>query len=598
MCNAAESGPETSTKFPHELDGTPASVLYREPMTDPMPTDISFQHSSSAVLNPIMPDPVDRAVDWPVDEGRSHPGDQRLVPSPGFETAAPNPHWVGNRTLADRIAAHRTMARGEAVRSLGAALAVGVGIRVAVANGVQTIATSLAIALSVVVLVGPGRVRRRASLVMMLFALCFAMFLSLRSSPWLISLDVIVSVLLIISAASYSKGGTIWSPMSVLLRRNIRAVGSVLTGLPLVTDTLASVLPTTVNINDERRRWIRSVIRGCLVAGPLLFIMGMLFAAADPVFASFLTVPKVSDVFLKNRLADVLIVGAASLCAFGVFRTTKTDRADPVLTRSFGAHELITVMSGFVALYAAFAATQILAAVGGEQYVLTRTGGSYKEYARSGFFQLLAASAITLIVLFAARGSLQRCVGRTRTILGSLSIILCTLSIVVVGSSVHRIRLYSGEYGQTMLRLYSTTFAIWLGVVFALLGVGSLLRAKTEWVGPVSIALAVTGLLGMNVFNPEAYVARHNLERAQHTGDVYTPYLSRLSADAVPALFAGIARLSEPLRSETKHAVCLDLVGNDTLLEGADQPLGYNAARRDALAMVRRHCQDELAPPA
>jgi hypothetical protein len=54
-------------------------------------------------------------------------------------------------------------------------------------------------------------------------------------------------------------------------------------------------------------------------------------------------------------------------------------------------------------------------------------------------------------------------------------------------------------------------------------------------------------LLALAVLNPDRFVAAHNVARFAATGQIDTDYLSRLSADAVPAL----AELPEPMRSCT-----------------------------------------------
>ena len=49
-----------------------------------------------------------------------------------------------------------------------------------------------------------------------------------------------------------------------------------------------------------------------------------------------------------------------------------------------------------------------MAAVGGDGRVQSTTGLTYAEYARSGFFQLLWAAGITLVVLLGIRALTRR----------------------------------------------------------------------------------------------------------------------------------------------------------------------------------------------
>ncbi len=57
----------------------------------------------------------------------------------------------------------------------------------------------------------------------------------------------------------------------------------------------------------------------------------------------------------------------------------------------------------------------------------------------------------------------------------------------------------------------------------------------------------MVGLLGIAAINPDAWIARHNIERYEETGKVDVDYLATLSDDAVPVLATA---LPEPLRSQ------------------------------------------------
>jgi MFS family permease len=456
---------------------------------------------------------------------------------------------------------------------------------VASKSGPATIGATAACLIGATVVSIAGELRRKASLLMLGAAVILAAFLTIRTSPWLVSLNAIMIVALGISAASYNRSGNLWGPMSTIVRRVFRSMFSVPGGASVGLTAVASLLPTPSEQTPDRRAAASSTFRGALFAAPLLLVMLALFASADPVFASYLYLPTVSSGWFNNLA--VVAIGAVFL--LGLTRLAKTTADDPVLKRKAGSGELAIVLGGFVVLYTAFAFTQIMAAVGGSTYVNERTDGSYKEYARSGFFQLLIASAITLVLLFIARGSLERNDGiKTRSV-RILSVMLCGLSIVVVLGSMQRIALYSQEFGQTMLRVYSSTFAGWLGVVFALIGLAAMVPAKRQWIAPAALALAVAGLIGMNLYNPEARVAKNNLDRALATGDLYTTYFSKLSADAVPTIANGIEKLGGDLKKTSTTQVC-EFLRENPALRPDNGFLTFNQSQRNATAAVRKLC--------
>ena len=54
------------------------------------------------------------------------------------------------------------------------------------------------------------------------------------------------------------------------------------------------------------------------------------------------------------------------------------------------------------------------------------------------------------------------------------------------------------------------------------------------WVPRFALVTGVLGLLGLAAINPDAWIARHNIERYEASGKLDVDYLATLSADAVP----------------------------------------------------------------
>src|SRR5205085_4277547 len=96
---------------------------------------------------------------------------------------------------------------------------------------------------------------------------------------------------------------------------------------------------------------------------------------------------------------------------------------------------------------------------------------TYAEYARTGFFQLLAVAAITLAVLLGLRAATDLSAPADRRRFTILALSATSLTVVIVVVAIARLGLYEDAFGLTMLRLYSKVFAVWIGVVFLLLGV-------------------------------------------------------------------------------------------------------------------------------
>jgi hypothetical protein len=146
------------------------------------------------------------------------------------------------------------------------------------------------------------------------------------------------------------------------------------------------------------------------------------------------------------------------------------------------------------------------------------------------------ATALTLLVIAAAGRRAPRATVADRAWLrGSLGL-LCALTLVVVASALHRMALYQEAYGFTRLRLLVSVFEGWLGVVVLLVMAAGVLRAR-GWLVPAAVRLGAVGLLGLAVFNPDLYIAQHNLARDTSTIGIDWQYLGDLSTDAYPAIW-------------------------------------------------------------
>jgi len=125
---------------------------------------------------------------------------------------------------------------------------------------------------------------------------------------------------------------------------------------------------------------------------------------------------------------------------------------------------------------------------------------------------------------------------RLVALLGALAVLL---TLGVVAAAAHRMRLYEDAYGLTVLRL-AVEWAIG-GIALALLVIGVALvrnRSVRHWLAAVLGGIAAALLIALNLSNPEAVIARANLDRAHHGAPVDLAHLAGLSADAAPVLAA------------------------------------------------------------
>jgi two-component system sensor histidine kinase BaeS len=228
-------------------------------------------------------------------------------------------------------------------------------------------------------------------------------------------------------------------------------------------------------------------------------------------------------------------------------------------------------------VFMVFLAAQATVVFGGHDYLQRTTGLTYAEYVHQGFGQLTVATALTLLVVWAAARKAARSTAADLAWLrGSLGL-LCVLTLVVVASALYRMHVYQEAYGFTRLRLLVDVFEGWLGLlVLGVMAAGLTLRAA--WLPRAALLSGAGLLLLLAAVNPDAWIAQHNVDRYDATGKVDWNYLQQLSADAVPVL----ATLPDVV---AECALIGHTPGNDDWLE-------WNLGRQRAEPLMRSHLAD------
>jgi hypothetical protein len=335
-------------------------------------------------------------------------------------------------------------------------------------------------------------------------------------------------------------------------------------------------------VGRARSEKVAAVARGLALGLPLLLVFGALFVAADAVFKQLVSsaIPTL-DVSLVERL---LIVAIWAWLAGGLLRDLLASRKEITIVherRGLGALEIGVALAFLDLLFLAFVVVQFRYLFGGRGLVESTTDLTYAEYARHGLFELVAVAGLTLPLLLLGDWAL-RDGARGRRAFRWLAAALLALLAVVIASALQRMRLYMDQYGLTELRLYATGIIIWLAVVCVWFGV-TVLRGKRHAFAVGALITGFAATLAVNVFNPDALIARTNVTRPA----VDVNYLAGLSDDAVPTLVSRIRELPTGERAILARAL-LDRQA------AAGDWRSWNLARSRAADAISRH-RAELA---
>ena len=177
-------------------------------------------------------------------------------------------------------------------------------------------------------------------------------------------------------------------------------------------------------------------------------------------------------------------------------------------------------------------------------HVANTAGLSFSEYARHGFFELTTVTALALSLLLLAHW-LFRPENRAHEIaFKALAGTMVALLFVVVASALERMYLYTGEFGLTELRLYTTIFMFWISVVLIWF-VLTVMRSHRDRFAFGAIVAGFAAILAINAMNPDALIAKTNIDRLQE-GKRFDPYyLTTLSADAIPVIVDSLPEIGQ-----------------------------------------------------
>ncbi|MEQ9363440.1 MAG: DUF4173 domain-containing protein [Leptospirales bacterium] len=331
------------------------------------------------------------------------------------------------------------------------------------------------------------------------------------------------------------------------------------------------------------------VLRGILLALPVLLVFGALLASADQIFAEILArifSIEILDWILRTiggafRIA-VLTWLAAGALVYALLRrpaqpeTTRFEDDIHGMTKMLGLAfvETVTVLTLVNLLFAAFVLIQIGYLFGGVEYISTTEGFTYSDYARSGFFELVVTAVLSLIFVLATQRLGRRHAGaQTRWFNASIALLLVFVLVLLV-SAYRRMALYEATFGYTELRLLVYLFIAWLAALLVwMIGVTLLNRSEFAIVGMVGAALGF--LTTLNAINPDAFIVERNVERhvrLQRSFDLRDPATANVPGVAgEPAITSGdrgpSLRGVRPVRDRILDISYLDSLSNDAVPE-------------------------------
>ena len=136
---------------------------------------------------------------------------------------------------------------------------------------------------------------------------------------------------------------------------------------------------------------------------------------------------------------------------------------------------------------------------------------NYADYAREGFFQLCAVSAINFVMIFLAALFIKRKTERSPIVLKILSIVITLFTYVLMSTAMAKLIMYIDIYGLTRKRVYAAWFMILLALLFIVLVIKQFVfRFKAL---PVSVIVFVVMFAALSLGGTDSFIAKYNVDR-------------------------------------------------------------------------------------
>jgi CBS domain-containing protein len=426
-----------------------------------------------------------------------------------------------------------------------------------------------------------GTLPARNSLWLLIPLFLFAIMTTIRLEPMTVFVSVLITLMVLMIFSHTFRGGRwISYSLSDIIMAAFRLLKSAFTGAPKIYQ----------QVNHDREddpyaaqafslKSLLPIIRGLLIALPVVIIFAALLSSADPIFSN--QIGRLLKYFNLKVLSEFLFRGIYVLilayALMGIYLYALSASKDenligmekPWLRPFLGFTEAAIILGSVNLLFIVFVVIQFQYFFGGSANI-SYEGFTYAEYARRGFGELVVVAFLSLLLFLGLSSVTQRETSLIRKVYSGLGVLLGLLIGIILVSAFQRLLLYESAFGYTRLRIYPHIFMVWMGILLVAF-VGLEIAGYQRAFGLVLLAACAGFGLTLGLLNVDGLIARENVERAVNGKKLDTEYLLTLSVDSTPVLVDQYESpdLSQELRDEV--GVVLSCQAAELRLEAATQ---------------------------
>ena len=318
--------------------------------------------------------------------------------------------------------------------------------------------------------------------------------------------------------------------------------------------------------NKPKRKNIlaKQIAKGILISLPILIIVLILLSTADETFAlifsnTFKTIFNLINLrTIYSLLFRMLIIMALTLYFIGIILKIVNNKLNNEEVKNKNGIKiegitLSTLLTLLNVIYLLFAGVQGMHII---EQMQNPNITNYASYARTGFFQLMAVSIINFVIILISKNNKKEIGAGIKKYIKLMNVILAIFTIIILITSVLRMRLYEQEYGYTFLRL----MVYFIQITELILIVPTIIYILKEKFKILNWYLVITIIMytALNFVNLDYIIAKGNIDRyfasTESKREIDFSYLQKhTSTDAIPEIIRLLEAEDKNLRTSVNN---------------------------------------------
>ena len=320
---------------------------------------------------------------------------------------------------------------------------------------------------------------------------------------------------------------------------NWQTLGILLSAFSSLENMAVSVSSLFASGNG-RGKVLGKILLSFLCAVPVLIVVLPLLLASDDAFQGMMR-----SMFSETpeTLAKVIggILLSVPLISYGFsLKNRRVSKTKPSGYKGMDSIYIVSFLSVISVCYVLYLFSQLAYFFSAFQGFLPNGKITYAEYARKGFFEMCAIAVINLGIVFSSLLLAKKKNGKVSGGVQAVATFICLFNLIIIATAISKMVLYIDAYGMTVLRLTTSAFMVFMGIVF----ISLILRIYNSKINILKTGLISAGcivlILGTaNVnricaaYNYESYCSGRlesiDVEAIYHLGDEGVPYLVKLT---------------------------------------------------------------------